>query len=79
MMVVEIIAGLVYGSMALLADGLHMASPCGGAGYRGTGSRRLRRLAHDRGFVLVWQNQQPGGFTSAVLLLGFALLMVTEC
>ncbi len=26
MMVVEIVAGLVYGSMALLADGLHMAS-----------------------------------------------------
>ena len=26
MMVVEITAGLVYGSMALLADGLHMAS-----------------------------------------------------
>jgi len=26
MMVIEIIAGIVYGSMALLADGLHMAS-----------------------------------------------------
>ncbi len=26
MMVVEIVAGLAYGSMALLADGLHMAS-----------------------------------------------------
>lgn len=26
MMVVEIAAGLIYGSMALLADGLHMAS-----------------------------------------------------
>ena len=26
MMVVEIAAGLVYGSMAFLADGLHMAS-----------------------------------------------------
>jgi len=25
MMVVEIVAGLAYGSMALLADGLHMA------------------------------------------------------
>ncbi|MEE4192980.1 MAG: cation transporter, partial [Halieaceae bacterium] len=25
-MVVEIVAGIVYGSMALLADGLHMAS-----------------------------------------------------
>jgi Co/Zn/Cd efflux system component len=26
MMVIEIVAGLLYGSMALLADGLHMAS-----------------------------------------------------
>ena len=26
MMCIEIVAGLAYGSMALLADGLHMAS-----------------------------------------------------
>jgi cation diffusion facilitator family transporter len=58
MMVVEIAAGLVYGSMALLADGLHMASHAAALG--------IAFLA----YVIA--------FASAVLLLGFALIMVTE-
>ncbi len=44
-MVVEIAAGLSYGSMALLADGLHMASHPervrGWGRYEGRGSSRL--------------------------------------
>jgi len=36
-MVVEIAGGLVFGSLALLADGWHMAHPCGGAGHRRSG------------------------------------------
>ena len=79
MMVVEIIAGLVYGSMALLADGLHMASHAAALGIAVLAYVVSRRLAHDRGFVFgVGKINSLAGFTSAVLLLGFALLMVTE-
>lgn len=79
MMVVEIVAGLVYGSMALLADGLHMASHTAALGIAVLAYVVSRRLAHDRGFVFgVGKINSLAGFTSAVLLLGFALLMVTE-
>jgi len=79
MMVVEIVAGLVYGSMALLADGLHMASHAAALGIAVLAYVVSRRLAHDRGFVFgVGKINSLAGFTSAVLLMGFALLMVTE-
>ena len=39
MMVVEIAAGIVFGSMALLADGLHMGLACSGVDHFGV---RLR-------------------------------------
>ena len=39
MMVVEIAAGLMYGSMALLADGLHMASHAAALGIAFPGER----------------------------------------
>jgi cation diffusion facilitator family transporter len=79
MMVVEIVAGLVFGSMALLADGLHMASHAAALGIAVLAYVVSRRLAHDRGFVFgVGKINSLAGFTSAVLLLGFAVLMVTE-
>ncbi len=79
MMVLEIVAGLLYGSMALLADGLHMASHTAALGMAVLAYIVSRRLAHNRGFVFgVGKINSLAGFTSAVLLLGFALLMVTE-
>ena len=79
MMVVEIVAGLVYGSMALLADGLHMASHAAALGIAVLAYVVSRRLAQDPGFAFgVGKINSLAGFTSAVLLLGFALLMVTE-
>jgi cation diffusion facilitator family transporter len=79
MMVIEIVAGLVYGSMALLADGLHMASHTAALGIAVLAYVVSRRLARDPGFAFgVGKINSLAGFTSAVLLLGFALLMVTE-
>ncbi len=79
MMVIEIVAGLVYGSMALLADGLHMASHAAALGIAVLAYIVSRRLARDRSFTFgVGKINSLAGFTSAVLLLGFALLMATE-
>jgi Co/Zn/Cd efflux system component len=50
MMVVEIAAGLVYGSMALLADGLHMASHAAALGIAFLAYVIARRLATDDRF-----------------------------
>ena len=79
MMVVEITAGLVYGSMALLADGLHMASHAVALGIAFVAYVIARRLASDERFSFgTGKLNSLAGFASAVLLLGFALIMVTE-
>lgn len=79
MMVIEIVAGLLYGSMALLADGLHMASHALALGIAVLAYVISRRSASDRSFTFgVGKINSLAGFASAVLLMGFALLMVTE-
>ena len=79
MMVVEITTGLVTGSMALLADGLHMASHTTALSIALFAYVLARRLATDSRFAFgVGKINSLGGFASAVLLLAFAGLMVTE-
>ena len=79
MMVVEITAGLIYGSMALLADGLHMASHATALGIAVLAYVIARRLAADQRFSFgVGKINSLAGFASAVLLLGFAVVMATE-
>jgi cation diffusion facilitator family transporter len=79
MMVVEIAAGLIYGSMALLADGLHMASHATALGIAVFAYVVSRRLASDRRFAFgVGKINSLAGFASAVMLMGFALVMATE-
>jgi len=79
MMVVEIVAGLAYGSMALLADGLHMASHAAALGIAFLAYVVARRLAADQRFSFgTGKLNSLAGFASAVLLLGFAVIMVTE-
>lgn len=79
MMVVEIAAGLAFGSMALLADGLHMASHTAALGIALVAYIVSRRLASDHRFAFgVGKINSLAGFASAVLLLGFAFAMVTE-
>ncbi|MEZ5572854.1 MAG: CDF family Co(II)/Ni(II) efflux transporter DmeF [Halioglobus sp.] len=79
MMVVEIVAGITYGSMALLADGLHMASHTTALGIAVFAYVVSRKLAADRRFAFgVGKINSLAGFASAVLLMGFALYMLIE-
>jgi cation diffusion facilitator family transporter len=79
MMVVEVAAGVVYGSMALLADGLHMASHAAALGIAVVAYVMARRLAADPRFSFgTGKINSLAGFASAVLLGGFALVMAVE-
>jgi cation diffusion facilitator family transporter len=78
-MVVEIAAGLAYGSMALLADGLHMGSHALALGISVAAYVYARRRAGDLRFSFgTGKVNALGGFTGAILLLGFAVLMAWE-
>jgi cation diffusion facilitator family transporter len=79
MMVVEIAAGIFYGSMALLADGLHMASHAVALGINAFAYIYARRHAHNESFSFgTGKVNTLGGYTGAVLLAGFAFVMVWE-
>lgn len=79
MMVVEIFAGIHYGSMALLADGLHMASHAVALGITAFAYVYARRHARNRKFSFgTGKVNALGGFTGAVLLAIFALYMGFE-
>ena len=79
MMVVEIGAGVLYGSMALLADGLHMASHTVALGINAFAYIYARRHAHNESFSFgTGKVNTLGGYTGAVLLAGFAFVMVWE-
>lgn len=76
MMVGEIITGLLFGSMALLADGLHMASHTVALGLALFAYVYARRRAHDERFSFgTGKVNALGGFSGALLLAIFALSM----
>ena len=79
MMVVEIVAGLAFGSMALLADGLHMGSHAVALGIAVFAYVYARRHAHDTRFSFgTGKVNALAGFTGAVLLALFAVMMAWE-
>jgi len=79
MMVVEIIAGTVLNSMALLADGWHMSSHALALGVSAGAYALSRRFAADRRFAFgTWKIEVLGGYTSAVFLMGVAAYMGLE-
>jgi len=79
MMVVEIVAGIAFGSMALLADGLHMASHAAALSVTALAYIYARRHAHDERFSFgTGKVNALGGFTGAILLALFAVIMVWE-
>ena len=79
MMIVEISSGLIFNSMALLADGWHMASHAGALGLTIFAYRYARRHANDSSFTFgVGKVEILGGYTSAVILGVVALLMAWE-
>src|SRR5258708_4061207 len=79
MMVVEIAAGLAFGSMALLADGWHMATHAGALGLTALGYAYSRRHAADPRFSFgTGKVGDLAGFSSALILALIAALMAYE-
>ena len=77
MMVVEIVAGWFYNSMALLADGFHMSSHTVAIGLSAFAYAAARRYAKDPRFSFgTWKIEVLGGFASAIFLLMVVGLMV---
>lgn len=78
-MAAEIVAGSLFGSMALLADGLHMASHTLALGIAAAAYVYARRHARDTSFSFgTGKVNSLAAFAGAVLLGVFALLMAWE-
>lgn len=74
MMVVEIVAGWLTGSMALLADGFHMATHAGALGVAAWAYALARRHAHNPRFTFgTGKVGDLAGFASALVLALVAL------
>lgn len=79
MMVVEIAAGTVYGSMALVADGWHMSTHAGALLITALAYLYARRHAEDHRFTFgTGKLGDLGGFASAIVLALIALLIGWE-
>lgn len=79
MMVVEIVSGYLFGSMALLADGWHMASHAAALGLAAVGYSFARRRASDPRFTFgTGKVGELAGYTSALVLGLIAMLMAYE-
>jgi len=78
-MAAEITAGLLFGSMALLADGWHMGTHAAALGITALAYHFARRHARDRRFTFgTGKIGVLGGYSSAVVLAVVALLMAVE-
>ncbi|MGD8983413.1 MAG: CDF family Co(II)/Ni(II) efflux transporter DmeF [Desulfobacteraceae bacterium] len=79
MMVVEIAAGTIFGSMALLADGWHMGTHAAALGITAFAYAYARRNADNPVFTFgTGKVGVLGGYTSAVVLAVIALMMLWE-
>ena len=79
MMIIEVAAGMLYGSMALLADGWHMGTHAGAIGIAYMAYRYEEKYRNSKWFSF-GAGKIPilGGYTSAVILAIAALLMIIE-
>lgn len=78
-MLVEVVAGLAFNSMALLADGLHMATHAGALGIAAYAYRLARHRATDPRFAFgTGKVGALAGFASAILLAVVALWTAGE-
>src|SRR3984893_19199889 len=79
MMVGEIIGGMLFGSIALVADGLHMSTHASALLLAALAYRYARRHADDRRFTFgTGKLGDLAGFTSAIVLAMIALLIAYE-
>lgn len=76
MMVAEVVAGMLFGSMALLADGIHMATHAGALTVSGIAYLYARRHANDSRYTFgTGKVGDLAGFSSALVLALIALLI----
>src|SRR5574343_87771 len=76
-MFVEVVSGWWFNSMALLADGWHMSSHAVAIGLSAFAYASARRYAKDPRFAFgTWKIEVLACFSSAIFLLGVALMMV---
>ncbi len=79
MMALEIVGGLAFGSIALVADGMHMSTHAGALLLAALAYRYSRRHAHDARFTFgTGKLGDLAGFTSAIILAMIALLIGYE-
>jgi len=79
MMVAEIVGGLLFGSIALVADGLHMSTHAGALLLAALAYTYARRYAGDPRFTFgTGKLGDLAGFTSAIILAMIALLIAYE-
>jgi cation diffusion facilitator family transporter len=76
-MLVEIIAGWWFNSMAVLADGWHMSSHALAIGISAFAYGAARKYSNDPSFAFgTWKIEVLASYTSAIFLLGVAAAMV---
>ena len=79
MMLVEIVGGSLFGSLALVADGLHMSTHASAMLIAALAYSYARKHARDRRFVFgTGKLGDLAGFTSAIILASIALLIGYE-
>jgi cation diffusion facilitator family transporter len=79
MMVTEIVGGWLFGSIALIADGLHMSTHAGALLLAALAYTFARRYANDPRFTFgTGKLGDLAGFTSAIILAMIALLIGYE-
>lgn len=76
-MLVEIVAGWWFNSMAVLADGWHMSSHALAIGLSAFAYSAARKYAADPSFAFgTWKIEVLASYTSAIFLLGVAAAMI---
>src|SRR5580693_6603256 len=79
MMVAEIVGGLMFGSIALVADGMHMSTHAGALLLAALAYTYARKYANDPNFTFgTGKLGDLAGFTSAIILAMIALLIGYE-
>src|SRR6202790_4819352 len=79
MMIAEIVGGLLFGSIALVADGLHMSTHAGALLLAALAYTYARNHAEDANFTFgTGKLGDLAGFTSAIILAMIALLIGYE-
>jgi len=79
MMIAEIIGGVLFGSLALIADGLHMSTHAGALLLAALAYTYARKYANDRNFTFgTGKFGDLAGYSSAIVLAMIALLIGYE-